>query len=469
MKPMQLFRAHLLLGLAVLPMLNVVAHAAPVEETEAVSIAQLWLATEIVGSRAGLSADEQTARLEALLDPQVYYLLANDEWPEQPPTDGTVLGYAVYFPAGGYVVLPADDRLEPLLVFDRQAPLRADRGEENFLRDFLAWSLPARWDHLHARLNSGMLIDTHPNWRWLRTRLTANAWTESTGRGDEPAIYVYWDTALWDQDWPYNTECVNHNGNNSVPTGCTATAMAIKMRFHSWPPVGNSAHSYQDVWGDIQYFHSVNFGASTYDWASMPTGNVTQPNASVAQIMYHAGVAVDMNYELTASGAWPSATATNTYFCYRGTVELNSGHDAPIIASLLGGLPVVISSTAHTVVVAGYRDDQSPHYYLNCGWSGSNNGWYNLNQIPGGDPTIDRSYPYSAPTNYVYVDGAWSGAEDGTLPNPYNTVHEGNNAIPWDGHLWLKAGTYTGPDNVPVTFDKAMEITPYGGLVTIGS
>jgi hypothetical protein len=468
MKPIRPFGTSLPLLLALSPAFAVLSYAAPVDETEAIAVAQLWLATEILDPRVGSSEDEQRAQLAGLVAPQLYYLLADDQWMEQPPADAETLGYVVYYPAGGFVVVAAEDRLQPLLVFDRQAPLRADRVAENFLRDFLKWNLPARWKHLQGQLDAGVPVGMHPWWTWLRARL-AGAAPPKPGEGrDDRTIYANWDTALWDQWWPYNTECVVHNGNNNVPTGCTATAMAIQMRFHGWPATGNSSHSYNDNSGAIQFSHSANFGATTYNWANMPTGNVTQANPDLATLMYHCGVAVDMNYELDGSGAWPSATATNTYFRYRGTVERTSGHDAPIIASVRGGLPVVISSSNHTVVVAGYRDDPN-HYYLNCGWSGANNGWYDLNQIPGGDPTIDRSYPYSSPTNCVYVDGAWSGTELGTLPNPYNTVHEGNTAVPSGGRLWIKAGTYTGAGNVPVTFDKHMEVIAYEGTVTIGS
>jgi hypothetical protein len=116
----------------------------------------------------------------------------------------------------------------------------------------------------------------------------------------------------------------------------------------------------------------------------------------------------------------------------------------------------------HTVVVDGYRDSVSPYYHFNVGW-GSGGTWYNLDQIAGGDPTIDRSYPYGAPNNYAYADRASSGAENGDLETSYNTVSEGVNEVTSGGYLWCRGGTYAGA----ITIDKAMTLSAYDGDAVI--
>jgi photosystem II stability/assembly factor-like uncharacterized protein len=68
----------------------------------------------------------------------------------------------------------------------------------------------------------------------------------------------------------------------------------------------------------------------------------------------------------------------------------------------------------------------------------------------------------------VYVDASWTGNEDGTVQFPYNTVSEGVSAVPIRDQLWMKAGTYTGTDNVPITISKAMTIRSYGGTAILG-
>lgn len=447
------------------------SYAAVVAESEAVAAADLWLRMELAAPWTKLSTAETEARLKQLEDPTVWYLAVGGRLVDTPPRDHNVLAYVVEYPGGGLAVVSAEDRLEPVIVFGLDSQFRWDCPERNFLRHFLTTSLPVRWKCLENQLANGIEPDVHSNWAYLRSKfLERESEPPGTFPGAERAIYVLWDTALWAQGSPYNAEVVFRNGNTpGIPTGCTATAMAIKMRFHSWPPFGNSWHSYTDSWGSVQYSHAASFGAHAYDWADMPTGNVTAHNADVADLMYHCGVAVDMDYEVGASGAWPSAYAMNTYFHYKGTVELTSLHELPMIASIRGGLPVVISHNTHTVVAAGYRDAPSPYFYMNAGWNGSGNDWYNLDEIPGTDPTptIERSYPWSAPSNYMYVSSTWTGSEDGELLTPFNTLSEGEAAVPAGGHLWLKAGTYTGGGHVPIIIDKPMTIRSYEGTATI--
>jgi hypothetical protein len=447
-------------------------YAAVVAESEAVAAADLWLRMELAAPWAKLTAAEAEARLSQLKDPTVWYLAADGRLLDTPRGDHKVLAYVVEYPDGGLAVVSAEDRLEPVIVFGLDSKFRWDCPERNFLRHFLTTSLPVRWKRLEDQLANGIEPDVHSKWTYLRSKLLERE-SEASGTfpGAERAIYVLWDTPLWAQGWPYNTEVVHQNGDiPDIPTGCTATAMAIKMRFHRWPPFGDSWHSYTDSWGSVQYSHVAHFNMHTYDWANMPTGNVTTHNSDVANLMYDCGVAVDMDYEVGASGAWPSAFAMNTYFRYKGTVELTSDHELPMIASIRGGLPVIICHNTHTVVVAGYRDAPSPYFYMNAGWDGSGNDWYNLDDIPGTDPTptIERSYPWSTPSNYIYVSSTWEGDEDGGLPTPFNTLVEGETAVPEGGHLWLKVGTYTRGEDFPILVDKEMTIMSYEGPATIG-
>jgi hypothetical protein len=450
------------------------AFAEGVREAEAVAVAERWLTREVDGAYSRLSDAEKVGWRERLANPRVFCLLADDVLVEAGANGDPVLAYIVAYEPGGFAVVTGDDRLEPIPVFDAYSPFRKERAPQNFLRKFLARNIPARWQHLRARLETEA-VEVHPDWTWLRQLPPVSAGPEPDPPQGAPEArtYVLWDTALWAQGWPYNTEVVAHNGGNSCPTGCTATAMAIQMRFHSWPQVGNSSHSYCDEEGSLQYCHGANFGGTSYNWGAMPVGNLTEVNAHVAQLMYHCGVAVEMDYEPGNSGAWPSAAATNTYFRYKGTAELWSGtaseHVPAMAASLLAGLPVVMSSSAHTVLACGYRDTQpDDRFYLNAGWNGSSNGWYDLDDVPGSDPTIDMSCPHSSPNNYVFVDANWSGFENGTHQLPYNTVSEGHAAVPAYGRLRIKGGSYTGTGNVPVTLSTPMTVTTYEGTVTIG-
>ena len=241
--------------------------------------------------------------------------------------------------------------------------------------------------------------------------------------------------------------------------------MAIKMRFHEWPGTGLGTHTYTDTRGTIQFTHYVNFGAQTYNWANMPVTDLTAANADIADLMYHAGVAVDMDYEVGGSGAWPTTYSMNGHFWYKGTEELTSGHNDHIINSVLGGLPVVTSTFSHTVLIDGYRDTMSPFFHINVGWGGTANGWYNLDQIPGGNLPVERSYPYSSPYHYYYLDqsaNVWPFL--GTIQYPFRYLVEGLEETPSNGHLWLMADSYGGTGS----FTKPMTIHSYHGTAIIG-
>lgn len=445
-------------------------YSAAVDEAEAIAVADLWYAMELNSSQMKMDATAREVKLDHIASRQVLYLVEGGDLLETTPVDETVLAYVVTYDPSGFVVVTADDRILPIVAFDATTTFRWDRPERNFLRHFLQKNIPARWQHMRSAIMGASAFGTHSMWGYLRSKRAAAEPLDTVSRKEEvPMETLQWETANWDQGWPYNTTVVAHNGDTSVPTGCTATAMAIKMRFHSWPNTGNGSNSYTDSWGSVQYSHSVNLGSQTYNWSAMPTTNLTSANQDVADLMYHCGVSTEMDYEVGGSGAWLNETNLDTHFRYRGTIDLRSGHETPMSDSILAGLPVILSSSTHTVVADGYRDDLSPYFHINAGWGGSSNGWYNLDQVPGTDKTVDRSYPYSSPNNYTFVDNTWSGTENGNLQNPYNTVSEGYTATPTNGQLYIRSGSYSGAGNVPMTFDKAMTVHPYRGSVTIGN
>lgn len=446
--------------------------SAVVDEAEAIGIADMWYAMELNISSVKMEAVTKEEKLGKINNRQVLYMIKGGRLLDNEPVEESVLAYIIKYEPSGFVVVSGDDRMLPIVVFDATTAFRWDQPEHNFLRYFLQKNIQNRWQNRRSSKASSALTDPHPMWIYLRSKRAELVPTDSImidTPPDAPLTYILeLDTAEWGQRWPYNTTVVANNGNLDVPTGCTATAMAIKMRYHSWPNTGNSSHSYTDSEDSVNFSHSVDFGAQSYNWSLMPTNILTAPNQQVADLMYHCGVGVEMNYELAGSGAWLTLTAMNTYFVYKGTIDRRSAHETPMIESILAGLPVILSSEDHTVVVDGYRDTKSPYFHINPGWSGSGS-WYNLDQIPGGDPTVDRTYPYSSPSNYIFTDSTWYGDENGNLQNPYNTISEGYNATPSGGRLFIRGGTYVSFGNVPVMLSKSMTVSSYRGIVTIGN
>lgn len=208
-------------------------------------------------------------------------------------------------------------------------------------------------------------------------------------------------TTTWDQGCYYNAQCpIDASGYcNRVPTGCGATAQAQIMKYHNYPTTGTGSHSYSSPYGTL----SANFGTTTYNWGSMPN-NVSSSNSSVATLMYHCGVAVDMDYDANGSGSLISdhQYALINYFGYKNTASVrnkssytNSGWASLIKGNLDLSLPIFYTgfdnggSNGHAFVIDGYQGSglYTDYFHVNWGWSGSENGYYYLNDLtpaPGG-------------------------------------------------------------------------------------
>jgi hypothetical protein len=83
--------------------------------------------------------------------------------------------------------------------------------------------------------------------------------------------------------------------------------------------------------------------------------------------------------------------------------------------------------------------------------------------------TYGRSVYKLKEKDAIYVDGSWTGCENGSYQCPYNTLSEGVSAAHQGDELFIKAGFYTGVENVPATINKSLTIRNYGGIATIGS
>lgn len=442
-----------------IPLLASTTDAARVSEVEAVRIADLWMAMDTNSDWTGLTKEQRAAELARLRDPQVLYLTSKDDLGEKPPV-GRALAYVVKYGNSGWAVISGDDRLEPVVAFDRVSPFRWDEPKRNFARHYLGTTMENWWRLIDEGKGPH---EPHHNWTQLRGKLETTESLETASFAPLAGYVLRWTTALWDQGQYYNEEVVFRNGGTpDIPTGCTATAMAMQMRFHEWPEWGNGSHSYTDNDGDVRYSHSVNYDASSYVWYSMPIANITSTNAEVAEIMYESGVAVNMNYEVGGSGAWPAPSEMNTHFRFRGTTEKDTGdgdYISSVVDSVMGCLPTIVSSSSHTVLVCGYRTTQAPYHYINAGWSGNDNGWYTLPIMPAGtDITVDRTYPFSAPNMFTYVGESSSGTPNGNYQSPFLTVSQGKINTPSSGNLWIKAGTYAGKGNTPITFNNPINI-----------
>ncbi|RYD58574.1 MAG: T9SS type A sorting domain-containing protein [Sphingobacteriales bacterium] len=198
----------------------------------------------------------------------------------------------------------------------------------------------------------------------------------------------------WNQG-PYENLLCPTNGMGQAVTGCVATSMAQIMKFWNYPLKGIGTHTYNPSGFATQ---TVNFGATTYNWAVMPLGTAlpgssTAAKTAVATLMWHVGVSVEMQYGVNSSGAWVidkgspcSQDAFVRFFGYdasisseeRDNVPSESAWKAIIKKELDAGRPIMYvgytppPSSGHAWVCDGY--DASDFFHMNWGWGGMSDG-----------------------------------------------------------------------------------------------
>ena len=184
-----------------------------------------------------------------------------------------------------YVIVSGDDRMKPVLGY-------SDRGAfviNNLPPNIQSWL--ESYNAVYTALAGGEQVIKEPR---LLTRAVFPE-TVAPMLGD----------INWNQDAPYNNACPLVQGSRSM-TGCVATAMAMILKYHNFPVKGKGTHSYKTSSG---LECSFDYGSTTFSWNEMRSqyvgGNYTTEEANaVAELMHACGVAVDMEYSPSSSGAY---------------------------------------------------------------------------------------------------------------------------------------------------------------------
>ena len=315
------------------------------------------------------------------------------------PFDGMYL-----FKAGdkGFVFVAADDCVQPILGYSFTSP-----AGENLNPEVKYW-LGTYQQQIDWLRSNGIEGSDETAAMWLLYS-TAPHGDPTPLTAVSPLL-----TTTWDQSPYYNNLCPYDatEGDRAV-TGCVATATAQVMKFWNHPAQGSGSHSYvEDDYGTL----SANFGATTYQWTSMPNAltsasSTTQVNA-VATLMYHIGVAIEMDYSVSGSGAYTNNYGSPTLPCaqnalsqYFGYMTVNCYYrdDSGVTDAIWAGYintelnasrPVIYAgqdtSGAHCFVCDGYNN--SNMYHFNWGWGGWQDGYYSLSNLaPGSGGTGGNS------------------------------------------------------------------------------
>lgn len=321
------------------------------------------------------------------------------------PFDGM---YVFAAPTDGFVIVAADDCVQPILAYSFHNPASDQLNPE------VRYWLSTYQEQINFLRSVGAVGSDEVAAQWKE-------YSKATPGDPIPLTMVpALISTTWDQSPYYNKFCpYDSSAHARTVAGCVATAVAQVMKYWNHPAQGTGSHSYNTDFGTL----SANFGATTYNWSLMPTAlsgtsSTAQDNA-VATLMYHVGVAIEMDYGTDASGAQLTnyGYSYNSYPSAQGALPLFFGYDNNIqaryrnnisddnwknyiVAELNALRPVLYAGFdaggGHCFVCDGCNTAET-QFHFNWGWSGYYNGYYTLANLAlgGGGTGTTSSYTFN--------------------------------------------------------------------------
>jgi hypothetical protein len=296
--------------------------------------------------------------------------------------------YVVNFNSEGFVIVAGDDRVQPILAFSDEGAFVAEN-----MPDHIRFFLDGYTEEIQYMVDSQKHVDEATLQQW-ETLLSDSTPAQKGGDGDV-VVGPLLGNNKWNQTQYYNDLCPADASGNSTygghaAVGCGALVMGQVMRYWKFPTTGTGNHSYNSNYGTL----SANFGATTYHYEYMPDKltSLNHPDScveAIATLLYHCGVAVNMNYGPAASvcNSNKIVAALSTYFRYPATVQYiergslsSSAWLSHLKSELDEGAPFMYGGSGnyggHVWTCDGYRDDD--YFHFNWGWGGQQNGYYAL-------------------------------------------------------------------------------------------
>jgi len=301
---------------------------------------------------------------------------------------GVPVYYIYNVSESAFVIVSADERIDPVLGYSFQSNF-----EEENTSDGLKWLLGEYKEQIYEVV-SGNLNYEHKEIEeeWAKYEISNG---QKSNQPTPPLLLSVGPltTTTWSQECYYNAQCPVDNSSTDcgrAPVGCVATAFAQVMKYYNHPAQGTGTTSYScPPYGTI----SANFGSATYNWAAMPN-ILSANNPEVAKILFHAGVAVKMEYTASSSSAYSSAirTALVNKFKYANTAQevfkssytntqwvnkIRTELDAQRIVVVSGDDPA--HGAGHSFIADGYQGTNS--FHINWGWEGQDDGYFLLTAL----------------------------------------------------------------------------------------
>jgi len=340
--------------------------------------------------------------------------------------NGEPIYYVVCLQAGGYVIVSADNQVEPIIGFVKDGTY--DPSDANPLGALVTQDLQDRVASVQNTVSLQMAAggssvnNSQSKWNYfISLGESTNAGLALMGLTCVSDVRV---TPLIKSKWGQRScctnpalYCYNYYTPQKYPCGCVATALAQLMRYYQYPSSQIGANYFAvevDEKPQSAFTRGGDGFGGAYNWPLMsldPNCSTTvEQRDAIGVLCYDAGISVGTMYGSDASLAEAQYVddALIGIFQYGGAVNgfnsnenIGSGLIDMINPNLDAGKPVILSINrrggGHAVLCDGYSYVSSTMYHhLNMGWNGGNDAWYNL-------PVVDTdSFQYTSINECIY-------------------------------------------------------------------
>jgi len=335
--------------------------------------------------------------------------------------------HIVYLQPSGFVIVSADDLVEPIIGFADDGSYGASLGNPlaTLVSNDLRHRVAAVRENRDSQPAPMILALSKSQRKWNRFITLAQRSENGLRLLSLSLLSDVRVASLIQTKWHQGDICDDYCFNYYTPhhyyCGCVATAMAQLMRYHQYPAKGIGRQPLTiEVQGTPQtaYTRGGDGLGGPYDWYHM----VPEPGCATSDIQRRAigaicsdaGISVSVNYgpDGSSGDVLKAKDALTSVFQYGNAVvaynkERNIGpglleminpnldYESPVILGLWR------QDGGHAVLCDGYGYNASTLYHhLNMGWAGADDAWYNL-------PDVDAYYPYTSVVACVYNIFVW--------------------------------------------------------------
>jgi len=370
---------------------------------------------------------------------------------------GTTAFYIFNFQEKGFIIVSGDDSIIPILGFSFKGKYTPDNQPDGF--KYLINSYKQQIEYTWSK---GIEQTSQIEQLW-----------ESCLKNDLKDIIKGWKsmepliTSTWHQNYPYNALCPpDPLGPGGYTCGwCGSAASTQLMHYYKFPVHGIGSNGYNCP--NYGYLFA-DFENTTYEWDAMPN-NVEQLNIPVATLIFHFGVAAEVEFGPYGTLGYLSniRDAFKDHFNYSDSLILRVQANYSLeewqnmlMNQLDEKKPVLyygMGGGGHVWLIDGYL---GPNYYhCNWNWSGAYDGYYYIGNFSPGSFSFNENngaffnvipnpdnYPYfcNGIDTISFINGQF---DDGS--GPIDNYADGHNCY------WLLAPDYpSGVDHITILFEK---------------